>query len=165
MQNASLGIITDENRNVLLVLRKDVPFWVLPGGGIEQNELSDVACRREVCEETGLLIEHLTHIATYSPINALASTTYIYSGKIHSSPALHVQAHEVAGAEFFPLGNLPANIFFIHRLFLKDWQEASSYPFLRSLTEVSYKKAVLFFCKHPISSLRYLWTRITNSFS
>ncbi len=165
MQDASLGIIIDRNRNVLLVLRKDVPFWVLPGGGIENNELPESTCTREVCEESGLYIEPLTHIATYTPINALASTTHIYSGMCPSTYEFQVQTQEVAQAAFFPLNDLPPNIFFVHRQFLEDWQEATSYPFLRQLSHITYKGALLFFCKHPIHSLRYFWTRFKNFLS
>lgn len=165
MQDASLGIIINENRNVLLVLRKDVPFWVLPGGGIEDNESPQETCAREVLEESGVHVETLTHVATYSPINALASTTYIYSGLCPSAYEVRIQAQEVAQASFFPIDKLPPNIFIIHKLFLNDWQQAKVYPFFRVLSQVTYKAALFFVLRHPVLALKYLWTRMKNCIS
>jgi 8-oxo-dGTP diphosphatase len=165
VQDAALGIVTNPNDDVLLILRNDVPFWVLPGGGIDKNELPSSACFREIHEETGLCIDGLVHIATYSPINALATNTYVYGGLCSKTSQLRLQPDEVREASFFSLNNLPKNLFFLHEHILQDWKTAKALPFTRSLTEITYKNAIRFLCKHPISSLKYLWTRLVTGYA
>jgi len=53
------AVIVDGNR-VLLVRRGHEPLkgeWSIPGGAVELGETLEVACEREVLEETGLEIE------------------------------------------------------------------------------------------------------------
>jgi ADP-ribose pyrophosphatase YjhB (NUDIX family) len=59
------AVIFDQER-VLLAHRRDIDWWNLPGGGMEQDETVEEAMRREVREETGLdvVVERL--IGVYS---------------------------------------------------------------------------------------------------
>lgn len=57
---AAGGIVFDERRRLLLVLRSRPPSeltWSVPGGRCEPDELPADACVREVGEETGLAVE------------------------------------------------------------------------------------------------------------
>ena len=57
---AAGGIIFDERRRLLLVLRSKTPAamtWSVPGGRCEPEERPEAACVREVGEETGLAVE------------------------------------------------------------------------------------------------------------
>jgi len=57
---AAGGIIFDERRRLLLVLRSRPPAalnWSVPGGKCESGESPAQACVREVAEETGLAVE------------------------------------------------------------------------------------------------------------
>ena len=54
------AVITDPERGVVLVRRRNLPFagyWALPGGFVELGEACEEACRREVREETSLEVE------------------------------------------------------------------------------------------------------------
>ena len=42
-----------DRKKVLLIKRRDVPVWTLPGGGTEDNETIEEAITRELLEETG----------------------------------------------------------------------------------------------------------------
>ena len=49
------GIVFNAERTeVLLVKRRDIPVWVLPGGGLDPDESEAEGAVREVLEETGL---------------------------------------------------------------------------------------------------------------
>ncbi len=55
-----VGALIFEGDSILLVERGKPPLqgqWSLPGGGVETGELIETALRREVLEETGLLVE------------------------------------------------------------------------------------------------------------
>jgi 8-oxo-dGTP pyrophosphatase MutT (NUDIX family) len=49
------GVISDGAR-LLLVQHRGGPHWVLPGGGLEEGESLHACLKREILEETGLLI-------------------------------------------------------------------------------------------------------------
>lgn len=57
---ASRVVLIDERNRVLFCRGVDpstgVVFWVMPGGGLDDGETFEDAARREVYEETGLLV-------------------------------------------------------------------------------------------------------------
>ena len=58
---------------ILLIKRGKPPFsrlWSLPGGGVRFGENLQAAARREVAEETGLVVEDLTFITFHEVIEA-----------------------------------------------------------------------------------------------
>ncbi|MGB9706660.1 MAG: NUDIX hydrolase [Microgenomates group bacterium] len=50
------AIILNSHGKVLLCQRKDLGWWIFPGGGVEEGESLEKAALREVKEETGLEI-------------------------------------------------------------------------------------------------------------
>lgn len=61
----SHAIILNENNEILLQLRTDFNRWGIIGGALEYNETLEDALKREVYEETGLIIKTgLTSIVT-----------------------------------------------------------------------------------------------------
>ncbi len=63
----SCAVIFDEaHEKVLLTRRSDNGLWCLPGGKMEPGESVEECCRREVLEETGLVIETRRLIGVYS---------------------------------------------------------------------------------------------------
>lgn len=77
--DGSFGIIfSKNNKKTLLVKRRDIPIWVLPGGGIESGETPEQAVVREVFEETGFKVEVVRKIAEYSyPKKSKINHTFI----------------------------------------------------------------------------------------
>lgn len=163
MQNASLAIITDDQKRILLVKRRDAPVWVLPGGGIEPKESPEHAALREAFEETGLTCEVIDHIATYLPINRMTSTTHLFTCRPLAGTLVRFSS-ETADACFFSLDALPAMLFPIHGTFIAEWQKADMIPIVRTMNEASYFSLLALAIRHPLCSLRYIWTRcISNS--
>jgi len=66
-----VGAVLFDGANVLLIERGQEPlkgWWTLPGGLVETGERLDQALRREVLEETGLVVEPLTVAAIFERI-------------------------------------------------------------------------------------------------
>src|SRR3990167_11186705 len=100
------GVIFSLDRtSVLLVQRRDVPVWVLPGGGVDFQESSEQAIIREMMEETGFTVKADRLVGAYIPINRLSRHTHLYECTILSGePTL---SPETKGVRFFPLTHLP----------------------------------------------------------
>ena len=85
LKPAVYGIIFSKDREtVLLIKRRDVPVWVLPGGGIDPGETPEIAVIREMKEETGYNIKILRQIAEYLPVNKLTQISFFYECEIIS---------------------------------------------------------------------------------
>ena len=54
-----------QEAGVLLVKRKDLPIWDLPGGRVDERELLEEAAKREVREETGYEVEIVDKVGVY----------------------------------------------------------------------------------------------------
>ena len=62
-------VIFDGAARVLLIRRKNEPFkraYALPGGFIDVGETTEAACRREVLEEAGIVVDRLVLVGVYS---------------------------------------------------------------------------------------------------
>ncbi len=55
-RTACRGIII-ENSKILLSYETVTDQWMIPGGGLEENESDRECCIREVAEETGILVD------------------------------------------------------------------------------------------------------------
>lgn len=86
------GAIFELDGQIVLVQRDIEPGygkWTFPGGFVERGERAEAAARREVFEESGLLIE----------VGAIIGL-YTYEGEV---PAIAVFAARVTGGEPTPL--------------------------------------------------------------
>jgi 8-oxo-dGTP diphosphatase len=66
-----VGALIIEGNRILLVERGREPlkgYWSLPGGILEVGELLDEAIRREVLEETGLVVEPVETVEIFERI-------------------------------------------------------------------------------------------------
>ncbi len=62
----------EDNIKVLLIKRAYDPykgFWAFPGGFIDPDETTLEAAKRELLEETGIIIDELTQLQTFSDID------------------------------------------------------------------------------------------------
>lgn len=99
------GVIFDEENRILLVKSTYQRFypWGLPGGSLEYGESAEDAIKREIWEETGLVIEikRLLLVKTWSPDRVgMYYLCEVTGGEIHSTD-------EVAEAGYFSLDDLP----------------------------------------------------------
>lgn len=153
-----IAIVLDSSRQkILLVKRRDIPIWVLPGGGIDANESPELAVLREVKEETGVNAVILKKVAEFTPINRLSSHTIIYECAVESG--VLTPSDETSEVAFFHIDQLPSPFFHIHQGWLFEILN-SDQPIHRKLDEISYKALFKFFLKNPSMTLQHLWHRM-----
>jgi 8-oxo-dGTP diphosphatase len=111
-------IVTREARpRVLLVRRKKEPFagsWALPGGFVDENERLTDAARRELIEETGVMVADLEQLYTAGdpgrdPRGWVVSVAYL--AQVHPEALKPVAADDADEVGWFPLDALPALAF------------------------------------------------------
>jgi 8-oxo-dGTP pyrophosphatase MutT (NUDIX family) len=150
------GVVFSPDRSaILLILRRDVPVWVLPGGGIDAGESPEAASIREILEETGLSVKVDRLIGHYTPVNRLTKRTNLYecsavSGNIRGS-------EETRDARFFALDNLPAM-----PPPYPEWIQdglAPGAPIERELRSVNYRTLFKYTLSHPLLVARFLLAR------
>jgi 8-oxo-dGTP diphosphatase len=160
MKNQSvIGILFSEDKSkVLLIKRRDVPVWVLPGGGIEDNESADAAITREIFEETGYNVSIIRKVGEYIPINKLAKYTYLYEIKIIKGEiSTGSETREIA---FFPLDKLPRLIPPPFSEWIDDAISNKNELIRRKLISVNYFTLIKQVFFHPILIFRFLLTKI-----
>ena len=153
---AAIAIIFNEKEQVLLVKRKDVDVWVLPGGGIEPAESPENAVRRETEEETGYSISIMRKCAEYLPINRLASETHVFICKVLAGKM--ELSDETSGIAFFSINSLPTSIFPPHAIWIEEAINNQDI-IKRPLIEVTYWALCKYFLCHPIKILKHAWNR------
>jgi ADP-ribose pyrophosphatase YjhB (NUDIX family) len=108
---------------VVLVRRRHEPLgWALPGGFVDPGEDLASACRREALEETGLSIELVSQLFTYSdpgrdPRQHTIST--VFAATAAGEPA---GGDDAADARLFAESAIPWDeLVFDHAGILRDW--------------------------------------------
>ncbi len=108
---------------IVLIKRKKEPFqgqYALPGGFVEYGETVEAALRREVLEETGLVVDVSSLVGIYSdplrdPRGHVVSAVFaavIVSGAL-------VSGSDAAEANFWEITNLPP-LAFDHAKIIQD---------------------------------------------
>lgn len=151
-------IYSSDRQSILLVLRRDIPVWVLPGGGIDSGETPAEAALREVKEETGLNCQIKRKIALYSPKNKLAKTTHFFEGSIISGT--FTTNSEVKTIRFFPLSNLPYRLPPPYPEWIQDAQKQTENLITKSIETVTYFSFFKNLLLHPILVFRFILSRI-----
>lgn len=106
------GVVVDDRGRVLLVRHTyGMDRWYLPGGGVRRREAAIDAVRRELREETGVVM-------VAGRPDLLGAYTNLEQGKSDHVLVFVVREwtrepssdREIAAAEFFALDELPANV-------------------------------------------------------
>jgi len=152
------AIFSSDRKEILLVKRRDVPVWVLPGGGIDSEETIPNACIREAREETGFQVNILKKVGEYTPICKLARFTHLYECTVTGGTTkLSDECKEVA---FFPLTDLPKEIPPPHDEWILEAHKNEEKLIQRRLTSVNYLNLLKNFFLHPILVIRFILSKI-----
>ena len=98
---------------ILLIKRNNEPFrgmWALPGGFVGMDETLVKAAKRELSEETGLVITGLEQFHTFDkvdrdPRHRTISTVFI--GTVEYAGAKTIAGSDAGDVKWFPLTQLP----------------------------------------------------------
>lgn len=159
MKECSLGIIWNADKSqVLLIKRRDVAVWVLPGGGIDDGESPEKTVVREMLEETGLQVRIQYKAAEYTAINSWTRRTHLFVCEPLSGVC--TTGDETLAIQYFPLNALPYRLFDYHREWLHEiTQTEQRFPIKKCMNRRTFWKIVLKALLHPYSACRYLCAR------
>ncbi len=161
-KQAVCGIIFNEGK-FLLIKRRDIPVWVLPGGGIETGESPETAVLRELEEETGYKTKIERKIAEYLPANKLSQVTYFFECSIISGNPL--KGNETKDIHFFSLEDLPEPLAPPYRGWILDALARNPSFIKKKIEGTSYLHLIKFLLTNPILTIRFLLTRIGIHFN
>jgi 8-oxo-dGTP pyrophosphatase MutT (NUDIX family) len=157
-QEAVFGILFNQTRTeVLLVKRRDIPVWVLPGGGKDAGESPETGAAREVLEETGFEVEIVRKVAEYLPVNKMTQLTHTFECRIiGGAPTIGAETRAV---KFFALNALPllAPPF---EGWIRDAHANHPHMLRQPITGVNYWVLFKLLIQHPLLVGRYLLTKL-----
>ena len=122
---ADCVVIANEMQpKVLLVERGNEPFkgcWAIPGGFMNMDETAEQCAIRELKEETGLEVEVVRQIGTYSKVDRdpRGRTITVAYLAIIDAPVEVRGLDDAAQAKWFPISDLPP-LAFDHQDILKN---------------------------------------------
>ena len=103
---------------VLLSVRSDLRGWELPGGNLHPGELEEDGLRREVEEETGLVVEVAGLVGEYHRTGFLPHRARVYRCSVIRGEL--TPSHETPVLRWFAMNELPGTLFPWYRLPLED---------------------------------------------
>ncbi|MFJ5767169.1 NUDIX hydrolase [Lysinibacillus sp. NPDC093210] len=124
----SIVIILNDKNELLLQKRND-GTWGLPGGLMDLGESFEEVAKREVFEETGLLVHNLKLLNVFSGSeyylkvsngDELYSVTAVYYTKEFSGE-MQIDYNESESLQFFAYTNLPIDLTQIYRSFIDSY--------------------------------------------
>ncbi|MCD4794852.1 MAG: NUDIX hydrolase [Bacteroidales bacterium] len=113
----------EDDIKVLLIERAYDPykgFWAFPGGFIDPDETTLEAAKRELLEETGIIIDELTQLQTFSDIDRDPrgrTVTVVYYAFISAKETVINAGDDASEARWFSINKLP-KLAFDHAMIL-----------------------------------------------
>jgi 8-oxo-dGTP diphosphatase len=114
----------NDDYSLLLIQRDNPPYegsWALPGGFVDMDETLIIAAKRELFEETKIVVDDLKQFYTFDAIDrdprhrTISVAFFKILENIETSP---VAASDAREAKFFSINSLP-NLAFDHNFIIK----------------------------------------------
>ncbi|HEX6819974.1 MAG TPA: NUDIX hydrolase [Ktedonobacterales bacterium] len=129
----AVSALIERDGQYLLAHRSDIPWWNLPGGGLEYGETLDEGLAREIREEIGAVIEIVRLVGVYSkPQKREVVFTFLCHLAPDSPPP--GPSAEVSRVAWFLPHEVPANLLPKHRVRLHDALRGQAEAIVRAQT-------------------------------
>lgn len=120
------AIVISPQKSVLLIERGREPFkgkWALPGGFINMDETLEIACRRELEEETGLRVGELKQFRTFDAVDRdpRHRTISVLFYSFLEEELVPLAGDDAAKVQWFSLSHIP-ELAFDHQLILEEFK-------------------------------------------
>jgi len=152
-------IFNDKKDQICLIKRRDVPVWVLPGGGIDPGEKPEKCAQREAQEELGVNCQLKRLVGIYFPKNSLSRKTFLY--ELESLDAIQdLPTDETLGAKFFSIKKLPTMPPPYKEWILDALKTPKGCTLYRYVPGVHWGNFIKLLILHPIKVLRFVLSRL-----
>lgn len=156
MAGSSVFVFDKGKKQIVLVKRRDVPVWVIPGGGIEEGESPEQAAIRETKEESGFDVKIVRQIAEYTHIGSHKKNHLFEAVIVGGEARINSEAKEV---KLFDTDKLPKPIHPHLNSWLKDSQQNSKSVIKKEIQGFTIRQALRQIHKHPIMVIRFILTQ------
>lgn len=148
----------DKNREkILLVKRRDIPVWVLPGGGIEKGETDKEAAIRETKEESGYDIKIVRKVAEYVHRGSSKKNNLFEAVIIGGRAKIN---NEASAIDFFYPDRMPEPRHPLIDEWLADLNMRSKKMIKREIQGVTIRQALGQIHRHPLLVIRFFLTKL-----
>ena len=157
MSSVATILFSSDRTAVYLMKRRDVPVWVLPGGGIEKGETAEQAAIREVEEELGFKTAIARKVAFYEKSGPFIKPTHFFECTLLEKGSPSPQ--ETVEVRLFPLNKLPPLIP-VYREWIEDAAANHPHPLHKQPKSITPWVACKLILSHPILFIRFLLARL-----
>jgi ADP-ribose pyrophosphatase YjhB (NUDIX family) len=108
MAGMAVNIAVIQDGKILLTQRDDFETWILPSGGVEEDETVAQAAIRETKEETGLEVELTGLVGIYSRMGTVPGIQAVLFTAKPIGGEIKCQEGETIAVEWFDFDKIPA---------------------------------------------------------
>ena len=145
----------DLKKEVFLIFRTDYPIWVLPGGGMENNEKPLETAYRETFEETGFKTKIIRRVGIYlSRSTKELRKAYLFDGQYLSGK----YRPEFPGniGKWFSVNKLPFRISAMTKIRILDCLNQTKKPFLKKSPPIWVFSNIHLLLLQPLATIKYM---------
>ena len=105
-------VIVNEDNEIYLVEHSYISGWYLPGGGVAVGESAENAIKREVTEETVLVLTGLLQLVGVYHCNSITERYHVvvFLSKTFETNRSQIESFEIKSGRFFSINSLPPDI-------------------------------------------------------